>query len=116
MEKQIIWMGSSLNDLKDFPKSALKEAGRALGKVQAGHEPDDWKPFETVGPGTKEVRVATEGKQFRVFYVAKFEEAIFVLHSFVKKTQKTTQHDIDIGKERYKAALRWRKDNERKQP
>jgi phage-related protein len=104
-------MGSSLKDLKDFPEAALKEAGRALRKIQAGHDPDNWKPFETVGTGTKEVRIRVSQNQYRVLYVAKFEEGIYVLHCFVKKTEKTSKHDIDIGKERYKAVLKRRRED-----
>lgn len=58
--------------------------------------------------------MATEGNQYRIFYVAKFDEAVFVLHSFVKKTQKTAKHDVDLAKARYASAMRWRKDHEQK--
>jgi len=103
MSKEIIWMGSSFSDIKDFPKGARKQAGSDLNNIKAGLPPDDWKPFATVGPGTNEVRIKDEGNQYRVFYVAKFDEGIYVLHCFLKKTQKTSKHDIDVGKSRYKA-------------
>lgn len=70
--------------------------------------PNDFKYMPTVGMGTYELRIKAD-KQYRVFYVAKFEEAIYVLHAFVKKTQSTSQHDIDKGKERYKALTQYRK-------
>jgi phage-related protein len=60
------------------------------------------------GPGTNEVRIKDEGNQYRVFYVAKFDEGIYVLHCFLKKTQKTSQHDIDVGKSRYRAMKKLR--------
>jgi phage-related protein len=60
--------------------------------------------METVGAGVKEIRIRFE-KAYRVFYVAKFNEAVYVLHAFVKKTQKTSKKDIDLGSQRYKALI-----------
>jgi phage-related protein len=56
-KKQIRWVGSAYDDLLAFPKNARKEAGFQLGKVQAGLEPTDWKPFDDVGAGTREIRI-----------------------------------------------------------
>ena len=81
-EKQIRWVGSSYNDLLAFPSDARKEAGFQLGKVQAGLEPAGWKPFDDVGAGTREIRLRDASGSYRVMYVAKFEEAIYVLHCF----------------------------------
>ena len=55
-EKEIRWVGSAYDDLLAFPTDPRKEAGLQLGKVQAGLEPTDWKPFDDVGAGTKEIR------------------------------------------------------------
>ena len=79
-------MGSAYADLLAFPRDARKEAGFQLGKVQAGLDPEDWKPFDVVGSGTKEIRLRDASGIYRVMYVAKFAEAIYVLHCFQKKT------------------------------
>lgn len=50
-EKEIRWVGSAYNDLLAFPKLARQEAGFQLGKIQAGFDPMDWKPFDDVGAG-----------------------------------------------------------------
>jgi phage-related protein len=71
-EKEIRWLGSSYDDLLAFPKAPRKEAGFQLGKVQAGLEPTDWKPFDEVGSGTREIRISDAKGIFRVMYVAKF--------------------------------------------
>ncbi len=92
VSKEIIWMGSSFDDIREFPKGARKQAGYDLNKLKARLPAGDWKPFATVGPGTNEIRIKDEGSQYRVFYVAKFEDGIYVLHCFLKKTQKTSQH------------------------
>lgn len=81
-----------------------REAGYNLDKIQRGGDPFDWKPVTSVGQGVKEIRIH-ENNEYRVFYVAKFKEAIYVLHSFVKKTEQTLQKDIDLGKKRYAEML-----------
>ena len=92
-EKQISWVGSAYDDLLAFPKDARKEAGFQLGKVQAGLELTDWKPFDDVGTSTKEIRILHASGTFRVIYLAKFAEGIYVLHCFQKKTQATSKQD-----------------------
>jgi len=108
-EKAIRWVGSSYDDLLTFPKGPRKEAGFQLGKVQAGLEPTDWKPFDEVGAGTREVRISDATGIFRVMYVAKFEEAVYVLHCFQQKTQATSKQDKDIATARYRAVANARK-------
>jgi phage-related protein len=103
--KPIDWIGSSFKDLCDdeiFPEDARRAAGYQLRKVQRGDDPDDWNPFDDVGAGTKEIRIKQSDGAFRVMYVAKFEDAIYVLHCFKKKTQKTSQKDKDLSTQRYK--------------
>ena len=110
-EKPIDWRGSSFKDLTDenvFSLEARKVAGTQLRKIQRGDEPDDWKPFDDVGTGTKEIRIKLADGAFRVMYVAKFPEAVYVLHCFKKKTQQTSQHDKDIAKLRDKAVIQER--------
>jgi len=97
-------MGSAKDDLSAFPKSARIRAGHELFMVQVGREPDDWKPMPTVGPGACEIRVRDQAGAFRVIYVAKFENAVYVLHSFQKKTQKTSRADLELARERYRTA------------
>ena len=110
-EKPIDWRGSSLRDIKDddiFTPNARKEAGHQLGLVQVGLDPDDWKPFDVVGAGTKEIRINLDDGWFRVMYVAKFAEAVYVLHCFKKKTSTTSKKDKDITAARYKAVIQER--------
>lgn len=82
-----------------------------MSKVQAGQEPEDWKPFDDVGAGTREIRVRDASGAFRVMYVAKFEEAVYVLHCFQKKSQVTSRHDKVIASARYRAVVHMRKAN-----
>ena len=89
----------------------LGEAGRQLSLVQAGLDPDHWKPFNGVGAGTKEIIINLDDGWFRVMYVAKFSEAVYVLHCFRKKTNTTTNHDKEVASTRYKAVIQERKQN-----
>lgn len=102
IQKPIAFVGTAAEDLRDFPADAKREAGFELDKVQRGLMPDDWKPMGTVGPGVQEIRIRDDGNAYRVIYVAKFADAVYVLHAFQKKTQQTSQSDIDIAKARYK--------------
>jgi phage-related protein len=108
-EKEIRWVGSSFDDLLAFPEEPRRQAGFQLGKIQAGLDPDDWKPFAAVGPGTREIRIKESNGIFRVMYVAKFVEAIYVLHCFQKKAQVTSRHDCEIAEARYRAIVNDRK-------
>jgi phage-related protein len=99
--KGLKFRGSALDDLRAFAESARREAGYQLDRVQHGHAPADWKPMTAVGNGVQEIRVRNEAGAFRVIYVAKFADAVYVLHCFQKKTQKTSKSDLEIAAKRY---------------
>jgi phage-related protein len=107
-DKPLDWMGSSLQDVRRFPSEARRQAGYELRRVQQGLPPTDWKPMRTVGPGVLEIRLHT-GVEHRVFYVAKFEEAVYVLHAFEKRSRQTRQADIELGKARLSLLQRIRR-------
>jgi len=98
------FVGNAKDDLAAFPKSARTRAGHEIFMVQVGRNPDDWKPMPTVGSGACEIRVRDEAGAFRVIYVAKFENAVYILRSFQKKTRKTSQADLELARERYRTA------------
>jgi phage-related protein len=95
-----------LEDLSRFPAAARRKAGFQLFLVQEGEDPGDWKPMNGIGPGVKEIRIREKDGAFRVIYVASFQDAVYVLHCFQKKTQKTSAGDIDLAKRRYKELAR----------
>ena len=98
--KALKFIGSSLDDLRNFPDEARRAAGFELHAVQSGLEPGDWKPMQAIGPGGKEIRIHVLG-EWRVIYVAKFSDAVYVLHAFKKKSQKTSRQDIELARQRY---------------
>lgn len=108
-ETEIRWVGSALRDLREFPDDARRDAGFQLSKVQRGLDPDHWKPFDSIGAGTREIRIRESSGAYRVIYVAKFDEAVYVLHCFQKKTQATSDLDKEIASARYRAVVAARK-------
>ena len=99
--KLLKFVGSSLDDLRDFPEEARRTAGFELRTIQNGLELRDWKPVASVGSGVREIRIHVLG-EWRIIYVANIRDAIYVLHAFQKKTQKTGQRDIELARKRYK--------------
>ena len=87
--KPIVWLGDS------------------LVRVQNEREPADWKPMSSVGVGVNEIR-ARIGGAFRVIYVAKFQEAVYVLHAFQKKSSKTARRNVELARDRFRVLIRER--------
>ena len=106
--KKIIWLGNTHQTIKGYVDNLKQEIGYNLDRVQKGEEPYDWKPMSSIGHGVKEIRIHEEN-EYRVLYVAKFEESIYVLHAFVKKTQQTLKRDIGLAKQRYAEMLEMRR-------
>ncbi|MEI8188727.1 MAG: type II toxin-antitoxin system RelE/ParE family toxin [candidate division NC10 bacterium] len=100
--KALRFIGTAREDLAAFPETARRRAGHELFMVQVGREPADSKPMPRIGPGAYELRARDEIGAFRVIYVAKFAHAVYVVHAFQKRTQKTPQTDIELAARRYR--------------
>jgi phage-related protein len=100
--KVLRFVGTAREDLAAFPESVRRRAGHELFLVQVGRDPVDFKPIPRVGPGVFEIRVRDAVGAFRVIYVAKRANAVYVLHAFQKKTQKTAPADIELAARRYR--------------
>ena len=103
--KPISFRGNSLDDLRQFPLDARREAGYQIDRVQNGLGPSDWKPMNSVGQGVKEIRIRDADGAFRVIYLAKLADAVHVLHCFQKKSEKTTEADIELARKRFRALM-----------
>lgn len=113
--KEIIYFEQAINNINKFPKRVRMRIAAMMDMLRDGLElpPKDFKPMPSVGKGIHELRIRV-GMQYRVFYVTKFKQAIYVLHAFNKKTQKTKQHDIELGRNRYKELLSQLQEDKRK--
>src|SRR5476651_731120 len=107
--KQLYFIGDSAKRLRAFNRDARQDAGYQLDGVQRGEQPDDFKPMPSIGKGVEEIRIRDDSGAYRVIYVARFQEAVFVLHAFQKKTQTTARRDIDLARERFVQLVRDRK-------
>ncbi len=104
--KDTIYLGSSAKDIEAFSVKARQRIATALYAINANIKlnPKELKYMPTVGIGVYELRIKAD-KQYRIFFIAKFKEAIYVLHAFTKKTQQTASKEIELGAVRYKALL-----------
>jgi phage-related protein len=109
-DKPVAWLGSTLADLRAFPADARRDAGFELRRVQQGIDPDDWKSMPSIGPGVRETRIHP-GLEHRIFYIATFAEAVYVLHAFEKRTRKAPTHDLQLAQDRLRALLNRRRTN-----
>ena len=98
----------SLTRVRKSPAGTRSDVGYELDRVQRGKAPSDFKPMPDIGSGVMEIRVHGEN-EFRVFYLARFDEAVYVLHCFVKKSRATSKSDIDLGRKRYCDLVEWRR-------
>jgi phage-related protein len=97
--KALKFVGSSLDDVRGFPEEARRVAGFELRSIQNGLEPRDWRAMQSVGPGVNEIRIHVLG-EWRVLYVAKLADSVYVLHAFQKKGQKANKNDIEMARKR----------------
>jgi phage-related protein len=103
--KPLAWVGDAKRQVQGFPETVRSETGHQLWLVQIGRDPDDWKPMPSVGAAVREIRIKGASGAFRIIYVATLPDAVYVLHAFQKKTQKTEKRDIDLAAARLRALL-----------
>ncbi len=106
-EKPLHWVGSSKKELLGFPKAVIGDLGYALGLAQLGGKHPSAKSWKGQGPCVFELVEDYRGNTYRAVYSVRFENAIYVLHAFQKKSPrgiKTAQKDIELVARRLKAA------------
>jgi len=106
-DKALVWLGDALDAIRGFPDDVRKVVGFQVWRVQRGLEANDWKPMPSVGLGVQEIRIHTESEH-RVLYLAKFAEAVYVLHAFEKRTRRTGKDDLDLARQRLRLLLNQR--------
>ncbi|WP_132663686.1 type II toxin-antitoxin system RelE/ParE family toxin [Rhizobium sp. PP-CC-3G-465] len=95
--KPVSFLGDSRDVLRHFPESVRYRAGVALRTLQHGLDPADWKPMKAIGSGVREIRIRDETGAFRIIYLATLADRVLVLHAFQKKTQATSQRDLNLA-------------------
>jgi phage-related protein len=106
-EKPLFWVGSAKDDLLEFPEAVQDEVGVALSVAQFGGKHAKAKPWKGEGPGVLEIVEDHKGDTYRAVYTVKFDQAVYVLHAFQKKSPKgikTAQTDVELVSRRLKSA------------
>jgi phage-related protein len=98
--KKVVFQGQAKDEIRNFPVNARRIAGEQIMRLQSGLNPADSKPMRTIGAGVREIRV---------IYLATFDEAIYILSGFSKKSQKTAKSDIEKAKSRLAALQDYRR-------
>jgi phage-related protein len=106
--RQLVFVGSSQDDLREFPEQARTEAGHALWLAEQGRKHESAVPLKGFGGASVlEIRIAEDGDAYRAVYTVALADAVYVLHCFQKKSKTgivTSQRDIDLIKQRLKEA------------
>jgi phage-related protein len=109
-ERPVVWVGSSRRDLREFPREVRRDIGRALYAAQDGEIDPAAKPMRGFGGGSiVEIIANHRGDTWRTVYTVRFEDAIYVLHAFQKKSKRgiaTTKRDIELIRQRLAEAER----------
>lgn len=103
--KEAVFLGDTLKANRAFPEGARRMAGRQIGRVQQGEEPIDWKPFPSIGPNVREIRIRESGGAYRVIYQATLADIVLVISAFEKKSQKTPKHEVEKARTRLRAFM-----------
>jgi phage-related protein len=101
--KSVIWMGTARRICEPFRTRRGARLGINWSMFRKVLPPDNWKPIPAVGPGVREIRVRESSGAFRCIYLATRPEGLYVLHCFQKKTQKTSQQDLDLARRRFRS-------------
>lgn len=99
----VVWEGDSREVLKAFPEQVTQNLGFELWLLQRGEKPRDYRPVSSVGPGVFELRDQDERAWYRVVYLSRIEDVIYVLHCFEKKSREMPRRDFEKAKQRFKA-------------
>jgi phage-related protein len=105
--KPVVWVGSSLRDMRELPAAARRAFGLSLFAIQCGETPPAAKPLKGLGSGVLELVEQDSGGTYRAVYTVRFEVAIYVLHVFQKKSKTgraTPPRDIELIRQRLKRA------------
>jgi phage-related protein len=101
--KPVVWVGSSLRDMRELPAAIRRSFGVSLFAIQCGETPPAAKPLKGLGSGVLELVEQERGGTYRAVYTVRFETAIYVLHVFQKKSKTgkaTPQRNIEVLKQR----------------
>src|SRR3970040_95289 len=102
-EAEVVWEGDCLEVVRTFPKPIREDLGADIRRLQLGERPLSSRPMPSIGPRVYELKQRDDKGWYRVIYLSKVGNRFFMLHSFVKKSAKTSRNDVRIATARLKA-------------
>src|SRR5882757_5957494 len=99
----IAWEGDSREVLQSFPDGVKQNLGFELWLLQQGERPRDYRPLPSIGTGVFELRDQDERGWYRVVYLSRIDDVIYVLHCFEKKSREMPTRDFQKSKQRFSA-------------
>jgi len=110
----VVWEGDSREVLQAFPEEVRQNLGFQLWQLQQGERPGDYRPLPSIGTGVFELRDQDERAWYRVVYLSRINDVIYVLHCFEKKSREMTRKEFGKAKQRLKAVkARWAEEKKR---
>ena len=110
----VVWEGDSREVLQTFPEGVRQNLGFQLWQLQQGERPCDYRPLSSIGTGVFELRDEDERAWYRVVYLSRINEVIYVLHCFEKKSRQMPRKEFEKAKQRLKAVkARWAEERKR---
>jgi phage-related protein len=85
-----------------FSKPVRHDAGYQIDKVQRGEQPDDFRPMPAIGKGIEEIRLTDTTGAYRIIYLSRRADAVYILHVFQEKTRGTAKRDLEIASKRFR--------------
>jgi len=101
-DAKVSWEGDSLDVVRSFPKHIREELGLDIRRLQQGQKPHDSRPMKPIGRGVFELRQRDANGWYRLIYLTKARDTIYVLHAFTKKSAKTSRNDLAVATARLK--------------
>jgi len=101
----VVWEGDSLKVLRSFPKKVMRKFGADIFNLQRGERPKSFRPMPAVGKGVMELKQRDDAGWYRIIYLSRVEETLYMLHTFRKQSAKTSKKDIAVAQTRLKTVL-----------
>jgi phage-related protein len=104
-DAKVAWEGDSLEVVRAFPPAVRQEIGLDIRRLQQGRMPHDSRPMRSIGKGVFELRQRDHNGWYRLIYLTRVGDTIYMLHGFTKKSAKTSRNDLAIASSRLKNVL-----------
>lgn len=102
-EAIVVWEGDSLDVVREFPRDIREDLGLDIRRMQQGERPLSFRPMKSIAPGVFELKQMDENGWYRLIYLSRVGDRIFMLHAFQKKSAKTSKNDLKVASDRFKA-------------